>query len=125
MAKLTLAALAAIAVTGFALADETNNTVNATAEMSGSTPGSTIIVELPEARKFSVKRVAEHIRALGYTKVVREALIEADAYEMYVGANYLKEDDPAFLAMKSVIQQITGMSGDQLEEILADCLWEE
>lgn len=93
--------------------------------MSGSTPGSTIIVEIAEARKFSVKKVAAKIRELGFTAQVREALIAADAYEMYVGSNYLKEDDPDFLAMKTVIQTITGISGDQLEEILSQCIWEE
>ncbi len=123
MAKLMIFAAATFAAS-VALCD-TNTTANATQEMSGSTPGSVITVEIAEARKFSVKKVAAAIRALGYTKAVREALIAADAYEMYVGANYLKEDDEMFLSMKSVIQTITGISGDQLEEILSQCIWEE
>ncbi len=123
MAKLMIFAVATLAAS-VALCD-TNTTETTIQEMSGSSPGSTIVVEIQEARKFSVKKVAAKIRELGYTKQVREALIAADAYEMYVGANYLKENDEMFLQMKSVIQTITGISGDQLEEILSQCIWEE
>ena len=78
----------------------------------------------PEPRRFSVKLVAGKIKELGYTAQVREALMAANAYEMFVGANYLREDDPDFLAMRGLVQRLTGLSDDEIEAVLADCLWE-
>ena len=60
--------------------------------------------------KYSVKKVAGKIRELGYTQAVREALMQANAYEMYVGANYLLADDEDFLATKQLVQQVTGIT---------------
>jgi hypothetical protein len=78
----------------------------------------------PEPRKFSVKSVAAKIRELGYTAQVREALMSANGYEMYVGANYLKEDDQDFREMKALVQNITGLDNNAIEAILEDCIWE-
>ena len=77
-----------------------------------------------EPRKFSVKAVAAKIRELGYTAQVREALMGVDGYEMYVGANYLKEDDRDFQDMKALVMQVTGLAEDAIEAILKDCIWE-
>lgn len=77
-----------------------------------------------EPRKFSVKAVAAKIRELGYTAQVREALMGVDGYEMYVGANYLKEDDEDFQAMKELVKQVTGLGDDEIEAVLKDCIWE-
>ncbi len=114
----------AVLMSGIAMSD-TNTIETATMEMSGSAPNTTITVEIPVPRKFSVVKLSKQIRRLGFTKAVREALIAADAYEMFVGANYLLESDEDFVAMKSVIQGIMGLSGDQLEELLSQCIWEE
>lgn len=78
----------------------------------------------PPPRKFSVKAVAAKIRELGYTAQVREALMGVDGYEMYVGANYLKEDDQDFRDMKALVQRVTGLDDDDIEAILEECIWE-
>ena len=92
-------------------------------EVSGSTPGSTIIVNIPAPRRFSVRAVSGKLRDNGFMKAVREKLIELDVYEMFVGANYLLETDPDFVNMKTVVQEITGINGDEFEEMLAECIW--
>lgn len=92
-------------------------------EMSGSTPGSVIQVEIPDPRRFSVKAVCKHLRDRGLMKIVRDRLIELESYEMFIGSNYLKEDDPDFVQLKGEIQTATKISGDELEEVLADCIW--
>lgn len=79
----------------------------------------------PPPRKFSVKSVAGKIKELGYTAQVREALMSANAYEMFVGANYLREDDEDFLAMRGLVQQVTGLTEEQIEAVLSECIWEE
>ena len=78
----------------------------------------------PAPRKFSVKSVAAKIRELGYTAQVREALMSVNGYEMYVGANYLKEDDQDFRDMKALVQRVTGLDDDAIEAILEECIWE-
>ena len=78
----------------------------------------------PEPRKFSVKSVAAKIRELGYTAQVREALMSVNGYEMYGGANYLKEDDQDFRDMKALVQRVTGLDDDAIEAILEECIWE-
>ena len=78
----------------------------------------------PEPRKFSVKSVAAKIRELGYTAQVRDALMSVNGYEMYVGANYLKEDDQDFRDMKALVQRVTGLDDDAIEAILKECIWE-
>lgn len=78
----------------------------------------------PAPRKFSVKSVAAKIRELGYTAQVREALMSVNGYEMYVGANYLKEDDQDFRDMKALVQRVTGLDDDAIEAILKECIWE-
>lgn len=93
-------------------------------EMSGSHPGEVIKVTIPDPRKFSVMKVSKKLREKHLMATVREKLIELDVYEMFVGANYLAEDDSDFVAMKGVIQAATGLSGDELEELLAECIWE-
>lgn len=93
-------------------------------EMSGSTPGSVIKVDIPDPRKFSVKKVAKMLRNKGHMRTVREKLMELESYEMFVGSNYLLESDEDFIQMKSVVQAVTGMSGDEIEEMLAECIWE-
>lgn len=91
--------------------------------MSGSHPGETVAVTVPDPRKFSVMKISKKLRNKGLMAAVREKLIELDAYEMFVGANYLKEDDPDFIQMKGLIQATTNISGDELEELLAECEW--
>lgn len=92
-------------------------------EMSGSTPGSVITVTIPDPRRFSVKDVCKALRDRGLMKAVRDRLIELESYEMFIGSNYLKEDDVDFIQLKGEIQRITKISGDELEEVLAGCIW--
>ena len=114
MKKLVLAAAIAVGAFGGTNAE--------TVEMPGSAPMSTVAVEVSTPRTFSKLKVVVALRAYGVWPRVKEWIIANDLYDLYLAAQDFSEADPYFTQGKAALQALLGLTDEQVEAILAECV---
>lgn len=76
-----------------------------------------------EPMKYSVVSIIEAMRGLGKYEEFRAMLESARLDWDFVGANYMADNHPAFVRMRSALVDSGIVTKDQLDELLPKCIW--
>lgn len=73
----------------------------------------------PPPRIFSKLKVVAALTSAGVWPTVKQFIIDADIYDLYLAAQEFAEDNEYFTQGKSALQQALGWTDEQVEAILA------
>lgn len=81
-----------------------------------------------EVKKYSKLKIIEVLHERGYYFTLRDFLQNSAGgvyWDEFLAASYISSDHPAFNQMLAKVQEILGISGDLLMELLARCETED
>lgn len=75
--------------------------------------------EVPRARTFSKLRIVAALTSAGVWAQVKQYIIDADLYDLYLAAQDFSEDNEYFTQGKTALQTALGWTDEQVEAVLA------
>lgn len=76
-------------------------------------------------KKYTQYRIIGLLMKLGLWDSAKQMLIESNAYDLFMGAQYLTNDDPNFFAAKKTLAQKMGLDDETVDAMLDLCIDEE
>ena len=97
-------------VTGYEF-DATNGTATAIVEIRDGAP----------VKKYTQYKIIGALMQMGKWKEVKAFLVEKDLYDLFMGAQYLTNDDLNFLLAMKSMAALLGLNYWELEKVLEQC----
>ena len=92
--------------------DSTNGTATAMIEVRDGAP----------VKKYTQYRVIGVLLQMGKWNDVKQFLTDNNLYDMFMAAQYLSTDDPNFFAAKKQMARLLGITDQELDALLANCI---
>lgn len=73
--------------------------------------------------KYSTLSIKRELAKLGKWDAAKALIEQSGAWDDYILANYLAENDPVFVAAKTAFVAAGILTADELAELLPKCVW--
>lgn len=103
--------------------DEEPSTVRRVALTDGDSPDNWEDCFYGIPRKYSTLMIKRELAKIGKWDATKQFLEIADAWDDYVLANYISENDPLFVQMRDALERRGVVSNAQLNNLLPKCIW--